>query len=415
MPHESRSAPQFSRRQALMMAVGAAAATGASLAPGGAALAATAKSSAKAPAGEWNTVAAACEKLIAEHLTPGVSVSVMRAGALLYSNAFGYANLETSTRATPQHVFRIGSISKQFAGAALCQLAEDGKLSLDDKLSRFLPLFPRAGDITLRQMLNHTSGLGNYTETSPREAFFRDARVDYDDPALLAAMAATSPLFKTEPGVAWAYSNTAYVLLGLVVQVVAQESWKSYYARRLFAPAGMTQTAVDDAADLVANRASGYSRRAGTQDQFANAAFISMTFPHAAGALRSTTEDLCRWHQALLGGRIVKPESLAQMMLPGRLANGSLPEKPADPAAKPDTPKASLEYGFGLEMGDFEGHRYVGHGGGIFGFLSMLRSFKAEGLSVAMLVNSDAIDSAEGAKQLFGVVDVAARVALARA
>ena len=395
----------LSRRSALQLALAAAA--GMALPP------AFATSRGKAAtANPFAAIDAMAEALIAEHATPGLSLAVMRTGNLLYARGYGAANLETNTPVTAETVFRVGSISKQFIATAVALLAEEGKLGYDDLLSKFLPLFPRANEITLRQMLNHTSGLGNYTDTQPREEFFQLARTDYGDTQLLAAMAATSPLFTSEPGTAWAYSNTAYVLLGLVVQVVSGEPYGVFLRRRLFEPAGMKQTAVDDTGEVVLHRASGYTAKATRPGEFRNADFISMTFPGAAGAMRSTPSDLCRWHAALLGGRIVKPETLRVMLTPGRLKNGELPAAPMAPDAKKDAQQAAIKYGFGLSLGDFEGHDYVEHDGGIFGFISLLRSFWPQQLTVAVLVNYDGFGSPEKLKPVKNVRDAAVRTAL---
>jgi len=153
---------KLTRRCALTLAIGAAW---------------TAARAADAPA-SWTAVDAAAHRLIVDQASPGASISVMKAGNLVYSKGFGLANLETATPATPTSIYKIGSITKQFTAAALMSLQEDGKLSVDDPLSRFFTDFQRGGEITLRQMLTHTSGLGNYTNTSPPEAFIQEARVD---------------------------------------------------------------------------------------------------------------------------------------------------------------------------------------------------------------------------------------------
>lgn len=405
-PSPSPAAHMVSRRTALQLAMAAAAGM----------MLPTAVAGARSKADTANPFAAidaAALSLIANKATPGLSLAVMRAGKLLYAKGFGAANLETESLVTTETVFRVGSVSKQFIATAIALLAEEGKLGFDDPLSRFLPLFPRAGDITLRQMLTHTSGLGNYTDTQPPEEFLKLARPDYSDAELLAAMANTSPLFKTEPGTAWAYSNTAYVLLGLVVQVVSGEPYGAFLRRRLFVPAGMMQTAVDDASDVVLHRANGYSADPTHPGEFRNAQFISMTFPGAAGAMRSTPSDLCRWHAALLGGRIVKLETLSVILTPGRLKNGELPEAPMPPNTATDAPKESIKYGFGLSFGDFEGQNYIEHDGGIFGFVSAFRSFWPQQVTVALLVNYDGFDSQEKFKSVRNVRDAATRIALA--
>src|SRR6185437_8443054 len=204
------------------------------------------------------------------------------------------------------------------------------------------------------------SGLGNYTNTP---TFVQSARIDYSDPQLIAAMAATNPLTTFEPGTAWSYSNTAYVLVGVVVEIASQQPYATFLRERLFEPIGLRSTAVDDAAEIVPNRVSGYTPNPKAASGFANASFISMTYPGGAGDLRSTPEDLCRWHTALLGGRVLRAESLRAMLTPVRLRDGSLPfNKEMAKALGEDKP---IEYGFGIGLGDFEGHHYVEHGGGI--------------------------------------------------
>ncbi|MBS0366045.1 MAG: beta-lactamase family protein [Proteobacteria bacterium] len=361
----------------------------------------------------WAALDAECAGFMAGKFSPGLSICVMRNGRPLYSKGFGSADLQSRAPMTADSVLRIGSITKQFTAAAILLLQQDGRLSIDDRLSRFLPLFPHSGDFTLRQMLTHTSGLGNYTDTSTPEVFLQQARIDYPDPQLIAAMAATSPLMKSTPGTAWSYSNTAYVLLGIVVEIAAQEAYGAYYQRRLFGPAGMHATAVDDAAEVVPDRAAGYTPDAKSASGFANASFISMTYPGGAGSIRSTPQDLCRWHGALLGGRILQAASLMDMTTAVHLQDGSLPRDP-DMARVLGEDKP-IEYGFGVMMGAFEGQRYVEHGGGINGFLSELRSFPERGVSVSLIMNCDSMGKPEAIKHLYQVRDVAARAALAQA
>jgi CubicO group peptidase (beta-lactamase class C family) len=404
------SAPVLSRRFALQAGLGLAA--GAAV-PGAVAAAASRSPAAAATPKALASVDAMAAALIADGITPGLSLAVSRGGSIVYAKGFGAANLETNTPVTPDCVFRVGSVSKQFVAAALALLAEEGKIGLDDRLSKYLPLFPRAGDVTLRQRITHTSGLGNYTDTTPREAFFRAARTDYGDAELLAAMANTAPLFKFEPGTSWSYSNTAYVLLGLVVTSVTGQPYGEVLRKRLFEPAGMTQTAVDDAGDVVPHRASGYTAKPGAPGVYRNADYISMTFPGAAGALRSTPSDLCRWHAALLGGRIVKPATLTEMLTPARLKSGELPDAPPSPLDPPGGAKKPMKYGFGLFTGEFDGREFVEHGGGIFGFITFFRSFRPQLATVALVVNYDGFDTPAKMQRVSDLRDAAARGVLA--
>jgi D-alanyl-D-alanine carboxypeptidase len=390
------SSPLITRRDLLQVAAGVACTSSAQARP--------------VSRGSWSKIDEIANKVISDKLTPGLAVSVTRAAEFVYSKAFGLANIETDTKVTTRQIFRIGSITKQFTGAAIALLAEDGALVLDDKLARFLPEFPRAQDITLRQILTHTSGLGNYTNLGSSQAFLQAARPDYDNAALLNALASSKPLFVAEPGTMFSYSNSGYVLLGLVVEKASGEPYGQYYKRRLFEPAMMGDTAVDNASDVVRGRVAGYTPNPAAPPGFENASFISMTFPGGAGSIRSTSEDLCRWHAALLGGQLLRPESLREMLSPGRLQDGTLPMAASGSATNGE--KKTVEYGFGLGMGAANGRRFVGHSGGINGFLSQIRSFPADKISFVWLVNTDAFGKSELVPTLDTLRDAAVEVVL---
>lgn len=326
----------------------------------------------------WARVSTMAETIIADKLTPGLQISVRKGSDILFEQGFGLANMETGTPLTASSVMRIGSVTKQFTAATILLLEADGKLAITDPLSRFLPNFPRAKDITLERMLNHTSGLGNYTDAASLEAFLQGGRPDRSMAEMVALMAASDNLQKSEPGTAWAYSNTAYVLLGAVIEAADGKPLPASMHDRLFSPLGLTATAMDDAADIVSGRASGYTNTTGPVG-FDNASFLSMTYPGAAGAMRSTTTDLCRWHQALLGGRVLSSSSLAKMLTPATLADGTLP-KDGD---------AEVRYGFGLQLSPADTREVISHGGGINGFASYLGTYREADLSLATIVNTD--------------------------
>jgi CubicO group peptidase (beta-lactamase class C family) len=284
---------------------------------------------------------------------------------------------------TARSVGRIGSITKQFTATAILLLAEDGKLSIDDALAVYLPEFPRAKDLPLRRILSHTAGLGNYTEEPPGQ-FLKDIRPDRNTAELVAWMAASPNLQRSEPGTAWRYSNTGYVLLGAVVERASGKSYGQFLSERIFKPLGLSDTALDHNTDVVPRRAEGYSIDVRAPSGFDNAAYISMTAPGGAGALRSTCVDLCAWHTALLGGKVLKPDSLKAMTTPAVLNNGELPTTPG-----PDGKPAPIRYGFGLIVDEAQGHRTVGHGGGIPGFSTQLQSLPEEGITLAFFRNCD--------------------------
>jgi CubicO group peptidase (beta-lactamase class C family) len=366
-------APEATRRGLIGLAVGLAG------------VAAVGRAAAVPTSGDWSALDALLAKSVSSGGTPGIAFAVHKKGEVIYAKGFGYANLETETKTTPENIFRIGSITKQFTASAILLLAEEGKLSIDDKLSRFYPDFPGAANITLRQMLSHTSGMANYTMV-PRLAPDGPAgRLDYDDKALLAAMQESKPMYLFKPGEGWAYSNTAFVILGLVIGKVTGEPYPAFFKRRLFGPAGLSVTAVDDAAEVVPHRASGYHPDAHAASGFVNAAYIGMTFPGAAGNLRSSVNDLCRWHEALFGGKILKPSSLEQMTTAVKLNNGTYFEMTGPETGK----KTPVHYGFGLQLGETDGRKFASHGGGINGFISTVQTYLDDRISIAGLVNTD--------------------------
>jgi CubicO group peptidase (beta-lactamase class C family) len=373
----------LSRRGLFAGAAGLAAAG----AVGGEAAAQTAGVAGTAPAG----VDAAVGKALADKLTPGYQVAIFKGGRFLASKGYGFANLETRTAMSPASVLHIGSVSKQFTAAGLMKMREQGKLDLDAPFSAYYPDFPRGGDITIRQMLTHTSGLGNYTDTKERASFYDRARHDYPSAELYSAMKSqTDPEFVTEPGTAWHYSNTAFVLLGLLFEKLAGEPYAVALRRHVLDPAGLELTADDDLSEVVPNRGNGYTPDAKAPSGYINAAYISMTYPGGAGALRSTCEDLCRWHQALLAGRVVNAESLKLMMTPGRLKDGAIPTAPDPTAVGREGKTVQIKYGFGLMISEDAHGLAIEHGGGIFGFLSNLKTYVDSRTSLARIQNCDA-------------------------
>lgn len=320
----------------------------------------------------------AAQQAIAVGETPGLQVAVYKDGKPLLVKGYGTGSLELAMPVGNDSVFRIGSVTKQFTAAALVKLEEEGKLSLDDLLSKYYPDYPRAGDITLKQMLHHTSGMHNYTED---ESFLAQAALTKTPDQWVAYFAKMPKVQDFEPGTDWNYSNTAYFLLGAVVEKVEGRPLAKVLEARFFEPLGLRHTALDDEREIVAGRVAGYD---GEPGKFRNAAPISMTIPGGAGAMRSTAEDLARWNAALFGGKVLKPASLAAMTAPGRLGNGrtsseAITKKGGMPAG---------EYGYALFISDYEGHRKISHGGGIFGFNSSLSEFPGDRITVAVIANS---------------------------
>lgn len=317
--------------------------------------------------------------------TPGLQVAVIRDGKPVLVKSYGSANLEQAVPVSNTSVFRIGSVTKQFTAVALLLLAEDGKLSLQDKLSKYYPKFPRGNDITLEEMLHHTSGIHNYT-SEPN--FVNDGMVHRTTEEMVEFIGKMPKTQDFEPGTDWSYSNSAYFILGGVVEKAAGEPLAKVFKTKFFKPLGMTHSALDDETEIVPGRARGYA--ASAPKAFTNAPFISMSIPGGAGSVRSTAGDLAKWNAAIFGGKILKPASLAAMLAPGKLNNGELSgvamAKMMAAGGAPAT--GPSEYGYALFLSQEESHRKIDHGGGIYGFSSSLSEFPDDHTTVVVLSNT---------------------------
>lgn len=343
-------------------------------------------------------VDAFAEAIIAERASPGVSVGIARAGEPLLIRGYGLANLEHEVAVTGDTVFRIGSVTKQFTAAIILLLAEDGRLSLDDTLDTYFPDFPRSNEVTIRHLLQHTSGIANYT--SQQDFMSAAAPLDHDAERMVAYIASADPLYDFDPGTRWSYSNSGYMLLDYIAGQVAGQPLADQLRTRIFEPLGMNNTRMDSAAEIVAHRAQGYDRAPDTPAGFTNAGYLSLSVAAGAGAMRSTPHDLITWMHALLDGRVVSPESLGLMLEPARLSDGrfareTLPEQAAA--------LADVHFGFGIMTGERDGRRLIGHGGSINGFNASLLHYPGEDITIVLLVNTVG-PAARGAPVLAGAV-----------
>src|SRR5580698_3007677 len=319
--------------------------------------------------------------------SPGLEVAVIRDGRTVLMKSYGSADLEEHVPVSNDGVFRIGSVTKQFTAVALLLLAEEGKVSLQDKLSKYYPNFPRANDITLDEMLHHTSGIYNYTSAP---SFAVDGMIHRSTDEMVEYIGKLPKTQDFEPGTDWSYSNSAYFILGGVVEKASGQPLAKVFQTRLFAPLGMTHSALDDETEIVAGRALGYS--ASAPGKFTNAPFISMSIPGGAGSIRSTAGDLAKWNAALYGGKILKAASLTAMLTPGKLNNGensgtAMAKMMAAAGAPAATQSAKHEYGYALFLSEVEGHRKIDHGGGIYGFSAALSEFPDDKTTVVVLSN----------------------------
>ena len=329
---------------------------------------------------------------------PGMVVGVARAGEPLFVGTFGLADLEHNVPVIRDTVFRLASITKQFTAAAVLRLAEDGKVSLDDRLSRFVPELPQAGQVTLYQLLVHTSGIPDYAEDP---AGVRTKSVARTPAQMVEWIAGLKPQFHFDPGTRWAYSNSNYVLLGVVVERVSGQSLAAFFAERLSRPAGLTATTFDEPRDVVLNRSQGYRRDKGSGGVYVNADWISPTIPGAAGGLRTTVDDLLRWSHALFSGRVLAPVTVTRMVSAGKLGDGRTTK-----SGMPDEWQRGLnsDYGMGVFVTDTSVGRRIWHAGDIDGFSTWLAHYPDVDVTIAVMQNSESADIDQSALHdaLFG-------------
>lgn len=296
---------------------------------------------------------------------PGAAVVVARDGRPFFRRAYGLADAEFGVMLEPDMVFRIGSVTKQFTAALILRMAEAGRLSLSDPVSRYLPDAPAAWRaITIEHLLSHTAGLPNYTAQPGYVARVHE-KLSVEE---LLDLFRHLPL-EFEPGTRFSYSNSGYAVAGAIVERVAGRPFAEALREELLVPLALHQTFYDDPERILPRRARGYVERGGV---LLNAPYISITHAYAAGALASTLDDLVAWDAALTSGRALRTESLARMFSPVRLADGTL-----------------TQYGLGWALSEYDGHSIAEHGGGIPGFRSHVIRVPDERLYVAVLSNLD--------------------------
>jgi CubicO group peptidase (beta-lactamase class C family) len=328
---------------------------------------------------------------VAENRAAGIVAAVVQGNDTLLLSAYGKANIEWDVAMPVDAMFEVGSIAKQFTAAAILQLRDAGKLSLDDDITKWLEDFDtRGNDVPLRRLLDHTSGMVGLTEMPE----FGDLVINPRLPRDSAYALIRSYPFQFPTGTAQIYNNSAFWLLGLVIEKASGMTYEDYVEKQIFEPLGMTRSMYCNSGEHVARRAHGY----GIQNGMIRRAPINVhTWPYAAGSICSTAGDLVTWLQALHGGRVLSPASYAEMIAPSMLADG--------------TP---LRYAMGLQVGtDILGLHYIGHGGAIAGFSAESMWYPDAQLAVVVLMNSSGnIDPGAVATELAGEVLPGKRPAL---
>ncbi|MFL6529032.1 MAG: serine hydrolase domain-containing protein [Chthoniobacterales bacterium] len=299
---------------------------------------------------------------LAESPLVGVSIGVSFVGEH-FAQGYGLANLEHEVPASAETVYHLDSISKNITASAVLRLVEEGKLSLDEDLGKFVPEF-RGRGVLIRHLLNHTSGIKDY---SSLPEFEKEERLDLDHEAVLRLVKDQPADFA--PGSSWAYDNSGFYLLGLVIEKVSGQGYFDFVRETFLKPLGMNATVYGIAQPIIKHRAQGYIIEHGQQ---VNADAISWVPVFSGGAWCSTVDDTLHWEDALEEGRVVSKEMLEKMRTPTQLPNGPI-----------------IDYGFGTRIGSLEGHRCYGHTGTGGGFANVMLSFPDDQLRIVVLKNSE--------------------------
>ena len=310
-----------------------------------------------------------------EQKIPGLALSVVRDGKVVKATGFGLANVELNVPVKPETLFQTGSVGKQFTSMAVMMLVEEGKVKLDDKISKYFDQAPASwAGITIRNLLTHTSGVPDYDSDALTEGKnpFINLRADYTEQELLRKFE-TLPV-EFAPRQKWSYSNTGYVLLGILIHKVTGEFYGDFLDERIFKPLGMDSTRIISEADIVPNRSAGYRLEKG---ELKNQEWVAPSLNTTAdGALYTNVLDMARWDAALYTEKLVKKATLDQIWTPVRLINGK-----------------TVPYGFGWEVTQVNGHRLIEHSGAWQGFTTEIARYADDRLTIVVLTNLDSAHS----------------------
>ncbi|WP_299253628.1 serine hydrolase [uncultured Aquimarina sp.] len=294
---------------------------------------------------------------------PGISILVAKDGKTLYRKAFGKASLELDVALKPENVFEIASITKQFTAVAILMLQEQGKLKVEDEITKYIPDYPTNGKkITVHHLLNHTSGIKSYTGM---DSFMKSARTDMT-PKVLIDVFKDEPM-DFDPGEEFKYNNSGYILLGYIIEVITKDTYENFIEKNIFEKIDMNSSYYGSMSELIKNRALGYKQQG---DIYLNADYLSLTLPYAAGSLMSTVDDLLKWQNAISANTLIKKASLEKAINGSTLNNGE-----------------EINYGYGWSKTDIQGSKGYAHSGGIFGYTTNGIFLKKENVYVIGLTN----------------------------
>ncbi|WP_445384741.1 serine hydrolase domain-containing protein [Robiginitalea sp. IMCC44478] len=308
---------------------------------------------------------------------PGGVFLVAKNGKAIYRKAFGKANIELGVDMTPENVFQIGSMTKQFTSVGILMLYEQGKLNINDPIIRYIPDYPNGEVITLHHLLTHTSGIKDFTkmksimgiahkDLSPKELvdFFKSEPVDF------------------APGEQFKYNNSGYVVLGYIIELVSGETYEDFIEKHIFEKLGMENSRYANDREVIVNRASGYHKG------FTNKMHVSLKIPYASGSLMSTVDDMLIWQEALNDNLLVRQITIEKAFTKYTLNNGE-----------------EFTYGYGWHIKEIEGTPSRQHGGSIFGFKSMGVYIPSKDIYVIGLTNCDCNSPTQIVKDIAALVN----------
>jgi len=321
------------------------------------------------PAPTPEELAAKVDQLAADEVangpTAGISILVAHKGKVLVAKGYGFADVEKQVVATEHTVYRLGSLSKQFTATATMQLVDRGLIRLDESIRTYLTDYPAVGQpVTVRHLLNHTSGLVSYTAQSD---YWKHMNEDLPHSAVVNWFSSRELAYT--PGERYIYCNSGYFLLGLIIENTTGESFAEYVQREILEPARLRETYYDDSKKKIPNAAQGYARE---DKKLVAPRELNMDLAYSAGAMASSVTDIYAFHQALRSGKLVTPESFAIMTWPAWLNGGDF-----------------TAYGMGFHVDDWGGHRVLRHGGLVFGFKTCYYYYPEQDLTVIILMNTE--------------------------
>ena len=295
---------------------------------------------------------------------PGGVALIVKDGKTIYRKAFGMANLEYGIKMNPDNIFQIGSITKQFTAMAIMKLVEQGKMNLDDDITKFIEDYPTHGHkITIEHLLNHTSGIKSYTSI---KNWGTDKRRVDSSPEQVIDYFKNEPMdFK--PGEQFRYNNSGYFLLGYIVEKVTDQPYGQYIVDNFFKPLNMKNSSYGSVAKIIKNKVTGYQK---SEENYINAEYWSMSQAYAAGGLFSTVDDLAKWYFAVSSGQVVSEASFNKAITPAVLNNGEI-----------------TDYGYGWHFGNIQGSPMITHGGNMDGYATWSNYLLDEKVFVAVFSN----------------------------